>query len=80
MTTIPVSISRMAPLENRTLKVYIDGVQTLDPAADGIVFTSSDEDVATVSEEGVIHAVAAGNAVITVTLGQKSATVNVAIQ
>ena len=70
----------MAPLENRTLKVYIDGVQTLDPASDGIVFTSSDEDVATVSEEGVIHAVAAGNAVITVTLGQKSATVNVAIQ
>ena len=70
----------MAPLENRTLKVYIDGVQTLDPAADGIVFTSSDEDVATVSEEGVIHAVAVGSTVITVTLGQKSATVNVAIQ
>ncbi len=70
----------MAPLENRTLKVYIDGVQTLDPAADGIVFTSSDEDVATVSEAGVIHAVAVGDAVITVTLGQKSATMNVAIQ
>ena len=70
----------MAPLENRTLKIYVDGVQTLDPAADGITFSSSDENVATVSDEGVIHAVAVGNAVITVALGTKSATVNVAIQ
>ena len=70
----------MAPQENRTLKVYIDGVQTMDPAADNVTFSSSDETVATVSTDGVIHAVAAGNAVITVALGAKSTTVNVAIQ
>ena len=70
----------MAPQENRTLKVYVDGVQSMAPAADNITFSSSDETVATVDTDGVIHAVAAGEAVITVTLGNKSATVNVAIQ
>lgn len=70
----------MAPQENRTLKVYIDGVQSMTPAADGITFESSDTNVATVDADGVIHAVAVGNAVITVTKGTKSATVSVAIQ
>ena len=70
----------MAPQENRTLKIYIDGVQSMTPAADGITFSSSDESVATVDTDGVIHAVASGTAVITVTLGNKTATVNVAIQ
>lgn len=70
----------MAPQENRTLKVYIDGVQSMTPAADNITFSSSNDNVATVDTDGVIHAVAAGEAVITVTLGTKTATVNVAIQ
>ena len=76
----PVGISRMAPLENRTIKIYNDGIQSMTPAADDITFSSSDENVATVNTEGVIHAVAPGEAVITVTKGSKFATVTVAIQ
>ena len=70
----------MAPQENINLKVYIDGVQSLNPITDGITFTSSNTAVATVSTNGTITAVAAGNAVITVAKGNSTVTINVAVQ
>ena len=44
---------------------------------DQLVFTSDNEDVATVNEEGRIQAVGEGEAVITVTCGEKMVTFNV---
>ena len=70
----------MAPEETRLLKVWIDGTRSLDPASDGVTFSSSDDNIATVDENGLITAVAAGNVVITSTLGDSSATTSVAIQ
>ena len=75
----PLSTAYMAPEGTREIKVWVDGVRTLDPASSGITFSSSDEDVATVSTAGVILAVANGNAVITVTNGDSTATVNVTV-
>lgn len=51
-------------------------------ALDSVVYTSSDEDVATVSEDGVVTGVHNGNVVITAkaTVGQVTKTANLAIQ
>ena len=46
---------------------------------EGSTFASSDESVATVSEDGTITAHKRGNATITVTSGSKSATINVTV-
>ena len=75
----PVSIGRMAPEETREIKVWIDGVRTLNPASSGVTFSSADENIATVSPAGIITAVVEGNTVISVTNGDSTATVNVTV-
>lgn len=70
----------MTPGENREITVRIDGVRSLDPASDEITFASGNTNIATVSAAGIITAVATGNTTITVTRGDSSATISVAIQ
>lgn len=50
-----------------------------NPASSGITFSSNDTDVATVSTGGIITAVAEGSAVISVTNGDSTVTVNVTV-
>jgi uncharacterized protein YjdB len=69
----------MAPQETREIKVWIDGVRTLDPAGAGVTFESADENIATVSERGIITAITEGNTVITVANGDSTATVDVTV-
>lgn len=57
----------MAPQETRTIKVFLDGVQITNPAANNITFSSSDTSKATVSTAGTVTAVEVGNITITVT-------------
>lgn len=70
----------MTPGESREITVRLDGVRSLDPASDGVTFSSADTSVATVSAAGIITAVASGNTTITVAHGDSSATISVAIQ
>ena len=70
----------MARGNTKQIKVWIDGVRSLDPASDSITFTSSNTSVATVSTAGIVTAVNDGNATITVAKGGKSATCTVAVK
>ena len=70
----------MAPGENREITVRLDGVRSLDPASDGVTFSSANTNIATVSAAGIITAVASGETTITVAHGDSSATISVAIQ
>jgi len=70
----------MTPGENREITVRLDGVRSLDPASDGVTFSSADISIAAVSAAGIITAVATGNTTITVAHGDSSATISVAIQ
>ena len=70
----------MTPGESREITVRLDGVRSLDPASDGVIFSSANTNVATVSAAGIITAVASGNTTITVAHGDSSATISVAIQ
>lgn len=70
----------MTPGENREITVRIDGIRSLNPASDGVTFSSADTTVATVSTAGIISAEATGETIITVALGDSTATVSVAVQ
>ena len=54
-------------------------VSLSDAEYDDITWSSSDESVATVDDEGVVHAVGAGTAVITAEAGNKKATCDVSV-
>ncbi len=58
------------------LTVTIEPENTTDPT---VTWTSSDEEVATVAEDGTVTAVAVGTATITATCGEASATCNVTV-
>ena len=53
---------------------------TVDPAGTEVTFTSGNDEVATVSSTGVVTGVGDGNTIITVTAGDKSVQVPVAVQ
>ena len=53
---------------------------TVTPAGTPITFTSSNTDIATVSNTGLITGVSQGSAVITVEAGGKQDTVNVTVR
>ena len=48
--------------------------------AEGIVFSSSDESVATVAEDGTLQAVGAGSAIVTAKAGEQTATCQVTVE
>ena len=59
-----------------TLEATVSPADAEDP---DITWSSSDESVATVDDEGVVHAVGAGTAVITAKAGSKKATCDVSV-
>lgn len=59
--------------EETSITVTVDGVETTE----GLTFESSDEEIATVDENGTVTAVAVGSATITVTYEDASDTVDV---
>lgn len=72
--------ARQAVLNQEGGKFLIHVTTTPSNTTDQIVFTSSDESVATVTADGRVEAVAEGQAVITVTCGQWSMEVNVTVK
>lgn len=69
----------MAVRGEQNLRIWIDGVRTLDPASANVSFTSANTSVATVSNDGTITAVAEGSTTVTVTLGDQSVIINVSV-
>ena len=59
-----------------SLKVTVSGFEATDKT---VTWSSSDEDVATVTDEGVVTAVSAGKATITATSGKVSATCEITV-
>ena len=72
--------ARQAVLNQAGGKFLIHVTTTPSNTTDEIVFTSSDESVATVTADGRVEAVAEGQAVISVTCGQWSMNVNVTVK
>ncbi len=72
--------ARQAVLNQEGGKFLIHVTTTPSNTTDEIVFTSSDESVATVTADGRVEAVAEGQAVIHVTCGQWSMDVNVTVK
>ncbi|MBQ2613660.1 MAG: Ig-like domain-containing protein [Methanobrevibacter sp.] len=78
--TITVTVSlrdASVSVENDTLDLTVDDTYTINATTDPIIlkylalnFTSSDESVATVDENGTVTAVGQGTAIITVTVGK----------
>lgn len=66
----------LAPGETATLAATVEPENATDKT---VTWTSSDENVATVDENGVVTAVAAGEAVITAAAGEKSAACTVTV-
>lgn len=64
----------MAAREERQLVV------TVDPADATVHYTSSNTDVATVSNTGLVTGVGNGDAIITITAGGMTATCSVSVQ
>ena len=78
--TITVTVSlrdASVSVENDTLDLTVDDTYTINATTDPVIlkylalnFTSSDESVATVDENGTVTAVGQGTAIITVTVGK----------
>ena len=73
-------------LNKHTLELYVDGTETLIAAVDpddayeaAVVWTSNNEDVATVDQSGTVTAVGVGEATITASVGGKSDTCTVTV-
>lgn len=68
-------------LSQSSVDMTVGGSTVLSASgADGIVFSSSDESVATVAEDGTLQAVGAGSAVVTAKAGQQTATCQVTVE
>ncbi len=82
----PIAVTAVT-LDETTLEMGYAGkavtleatVSPSDAEYDDITWSSSDESVATVDDEGVVHAVGAGTAVITAKAGDKKATCDVSV-
>ena len=76
-TSITLNVSS---LQLEVGEIY-DLIETVSPqnTTDAVVWTSSDPDVATVDENGIVNAIKAGSASITVTCGTQSATCEVTV-
>lgn len=68
-------------LSQSSVDMTVGGSTVLSASgAEGIVFSSSDESVATVAEDGTLQAVGAGSAVVTAKAGQQTATCQVTVE
>ena len=68
-------------LSQSSVDMTVGGSTVLSASgADGIVFSSSDESVATVAEDGTLQAVGAGSAIVTAKAGQQTATCQVTVE
>lgn len=68
-------------LSQSSVDMTVGGSAVLSASgADGIVFSSSDESVATVAEDGTLQAVGAGSAIVTAKAGQQTATCQVTVE
>lgn len=84
MTVKQGEISSYLELNYKIISLKIGGVKTLvgtvmpgEVAAEGIIWTSDNTEVATVSESGVVTAIANGKATITATVGTMEASCDV---
>lgn len=68
-------------LSQSSVDMTVGGSTVLSASgADGIVFSSSDESVATVAEDGTLQAVGAGSAIVTAKAGEQTATCQVTVE
>ena len=68
-------------LSQSSVDVTVGGSTVLSASgAEGIVFSSSDESVATVAEDGTLQAVGAGSAIVTAKAGEQTATCQVTVE
>lgn len=68
-------------LSQSSVDMTVGGSTVLSASgAEGIVFSSSDESVATVAEDGTLQAVGAGSAVVTAKAGEQTATCQVTVE
>lgn len=81
VTAVPVPVT--LTLETEQLDLFVDESKTLaytvDPADTKVVWSTSDDRIVTVDENGTIYGVARGSAVITATAGDATATCNVRV-
>lgn len=68
-------------LSQSSVDMTVGGSTVLSASgAEGIVFSSSDESVATVAEDGTLQAVGAGSAIVTAKAGEQTATCQVTVE
>lgn len=68
-------------LSQSSVDMTVGGSTVLSASgAEGIVFSSSDESVATVAEDGTLQAVGAGSAIVTAKAGEQTATCHVTVE
>lgn len=91
--TLPVTVDASVPASPRVPAVLMDGFKDwvielqapvgdtmMDVAPDAYSWTSSDSNVATVDDNGTVHAIADGSATLTGTLGQSSVSIVVSVE
>ena len=81
LNIVPAVVLEKIVVDPTSVTLDIGGTQQITTATAGVAYASSDEAVATVSNSGLITAVAAGNAEITVSKeGMRSAKVSVKVK
>lgn len=80
LNVLPSQSALSGPEARQTLIVqHRDGDVFTDQVTDGVTWSSSNAEVAAVSAEGVVRPVADGEATITASVGEQSATANVTV-